>query len=268
MVCSLGWGTALGKGWANWKRDRRRAGPRRGLFHLGSWRRIVDRQTTGRTYATRRENSVYAVHQSPDGTLWAGTLSGGLSEFRNGRFTTYTTANGISSNTVTSIAESPDGTMWFATPNGLNALSKDQWRVFTARDGLPSADLNCLLTDSAGVLWIGTSSGLAFLSSDRIQLPHDAPEPLHEPIFGIAEDRSGWLWIATSNHVLRVKRNRLLGSESNEADVREYGLADGLHGMEGVKRHQSVFADPFGRIWFSMNRGISVVDPGRSTGSL
>ena len=110
-----------------------------------------------------------------DGTLWAGTLSGGLSEFRNGRFTTYTTANGISSNTVTSIAESPDGTMWFATPNGLNALSKGQWHIFTVRDGLPSADLNCLLTDSAGVLWIG-SAGACLPFFRCIQLPHDAPD--------------------------------------------------------------------------------------------
>src|SRR5258708_38968159 len=48
-----------------------------------------------------------------------------------------------------------------------------------------------------------------------------------------------------------------------EEDVREFTLADGLRGAEGVKRHQSVVADPLGRIWFSMNRGISVVDPGR-----
>src|SRR6516165_4730307 len=38
------------------------------------------------------QNSVCAVHQSRDGTVWAGTLSGGVSEYTNGRFTTYTTA--------------------------------------------------------------------------------------------------------------------------------------------------------------------------------
>jgi len=49
--------------------------------------------------------------------------------------------------------------------------------------------------------------------------------------------------------------------------VREFGLADGLRGVEGVKRHRSVVRDPRGRIWFSMNRGISVVDPSRLRGS-
>src|SRR5262249_24951929 len=180
------------------------------------------------------QNSVYAVHQSRDGTVWAGTLDAGVSAFRNGRFTTYTTANGLSSNTVTSMAESPDGTMWFATSNGLNAFSNGRWRVFTVRDGLPSSDLNCVLADSKGVLWIGSTAGIAFLISDHVQVPLEAPEPLREPVFGIAEDRNGWLWIATSSHVLRVKRNGLLRGSHGDADVREYSLADGLPGTEGV----------------------------------
>ncbi len=91
------------------------------------------------------------------------------------------------------------------------------------------------------------------------------PTALRAQILGIAEDRYGWLWMATSNHVLRVNREKLLQGVLAEGDVREYGLADGLRGVEGVKRHQSVLADPLGRIWFSLNRGISVVDPARLT---
>src|SRR5208283_799650 len=47
----------------------------------------------------------------------------------------------------------------------------------------------------------------------------------------------------------------------------EYGLADGLRGVEGVKRHRSVVMDRMGRIWFSMNLGLSVVDPARIAGA-
>jgi hypothetical protein len=49
------------------------------------------------------------AYQGRDGTVWAGTLSGGVSALRNDRFTTYTMANGMSSNTITSIAESLTG---------------------------------------------------------------------------------------------------------------------------------------------------------------
>jgi len=230
--------------------------------------RFADGGITSKTYTHLdglTQDSVYAVHQSRDGTVWAGTLSGGVSELRNGRFTTYTTAQGMSSNTVASIVEGFDGTMWFATPNGLNKFSHGQWRVYAAHDGLPSVEVNCLLEDSVHVLWIGTAAGLAFLDSSGVHIPTNMPGPLHEQILGLAEDRNGWVWIATSSHVLRVKRDRILGGTLGSEDVREYGLADGLTGIEGVKRHRSVIADPLGRIWFSMNHGLSVVDPIRAT---
>ena len=46
-----------------------------------------------------------------------------------------------------------------------------------------------------------------------------------------------------------------------EDDVRVYGIADGLLAVEGVKRHRSVAIDGRGRVWFSMMRGLSMVDP-------
>ncbi len=233
--------------------------------------RFVNGSITSKTYTHAdglAQDSVYAVHQNSDGTVWAGTLSGGVSELKNGRFTTYTTAQGMSSNTVASIVEGSDGTMWFATPNGLNEFSHGQWRVYAARDGLPSIEINCLAEDSVHVLWIGTAAGLAFLNSSGVHIPSNMPGPLHEQILGIAEDRNGWLWIATSSHVLRVKRDKLLSGKLESEDVREYGLADGLKGIEGVKRHRSVIADPLGRIWFSMNHGLSVVDPIRATNNV
>jgi signal transduction histidine kinase/ligand-binding sensor domain-containing protein len=210
------------------------------------------------------ENSVYAVHVSRDGTVWAGTLRGGVSALKNGRFINYTTADGLSSNTVMSIAESPDGTMWFATPNGLSMESGGHWRVFTAKDGLPSADLNYVMVDSVATVWIGSSTGLAFLVSNQAYMPMGSTSALHEPVFGVAEDLNGWLWVATAAHVVRMQRTALLGGGLGDADVREYGLNDGLLGTEGVKRQQSVISDPDRHIWFSMNRGLSVVDPRRA----
>ena len=207
------------------------------------------------------QNSVYAVFESSDQTLWAGTLSGGVSKFKDGRFTTYTTANGLASNSVSSILETHDGGMWFATSNGLSSLSDGQWRTYATRDGLPSENVNCLFEDSSGTLWSGTSAGLAFLASGRFQLPRESPEILREQIFGITEDKNGWLWIATPNHVLRVNRGALVRGNVRAADVREYGPTDGLPSNEGVNRSRSVITDPEGRIWFSLSRGLSVVDP-------
>ncbi|HUA19395.1 MAG TPA: two-component regulator propeller domain-containing protein [Bryobacteraceae bacterium] len=211
------------------------------------------------------QDSIYSVYLSRDGTVWAGTLSAGVSRLRDGKFTNFTVANGLASNTVVSILEGSDGSMWFATPNGLSALRGERWVTYVGSDGLPSANVNCLLEDSAGVLWVGTASGIAFRNHERFLTPASLPAPLRVQILGLAEDRFGSLWMATSNGVLRVNRQKLLDGTLGDGDLREFGLADGLRGLEGVKRHKSVFTDPTGRIWFSLNRGISVVDPARIT---
>lgn len=209
------------------------------------------------------QDSVYSVLQTRAGTVWAGTLSGGASKLEKGKFATFTTANGLASNTVASILEGSDGTIWFATPAGVTAFSNGKWLSYKTADGLSSMNANCLLEDSQSVLWVGTSTGLAYKRGGVFRTATKTPASLREQVFGIAEDRLGWLWLATSNHVLRVRREGLLQGTLSDGDIREYGIADGLRGVEGVKRHQSVAKDHKGRIWFSLNRGISVVDPAR-----
>jgi len=206
------------------------------------------------------QNNAYAVYESRDGSVWAGTLNGGVSKLKDGHFTTYKTTNGLASNTVSSILETRDGAMWFATPTGLSSFSNGRWRTYTTIEGLPSPEVNCLFEDSSGTLWSGTSAGLAFLASNRFQVPHESPDALREQIVGMAEDKSGRFWIATSHHVLRVPRDKLLSGVVKAVDVREYEQADGLESTEGVKRSRSVVSDSAGRIWFSLSSGLSVVN--------
>jgi ligand-binding sensor domain-containing protein/signal transduction histidine kinase len=229
--------------------------------------RLAGGSITNKTYTQAdglAQNGVYAVFVGRDGSVWAATLTGGVSKYSHNQFTTYTTRSGLASNTVVAMAESSNGTMWFGTPEGLSALSNGDWSVFTNHNGLPSNSVNCLLSDSAGVLWIGTESGLAFVQNGHLEVPSGEPASLHEPILGIAEDKKDRLWIATSNHVLVVNRDYLTGQESENPGLRDYGVEDGLRGTEGVKRFQSVSVDDFGRIWISTNRGLAVADTARA----
>jgi signal transduction histidine kinase/ligand-binding sensor domain-containing protein len=236
-------------------------GRRGGLTHL----RDSGASFIAKTYTAAdglAQNRVYAVHRSSDGTIWAGTLSAGLSRLKDESFTTYTVANGLVSNSISSIAESSDGTMWFGTPNGLNELSEGHLRAYTSKDGLPPGNVNCLLPDSNGVLWIGTDNGLAFLRSGTVHaLSGDVPDSVREEIFAIAEDKAGALWMATARHIVRVDRDKLLRQVVASSDIREYGLGDGLLSTQGVRRHKSIAVDPSGGIWFSTNRGLSFVSP-------
>jgi ligand-binding sensor domain-containing protein/signal transduction histidine kinase len=237
---------------------------RGGLTHL----HLSGGSIKSETYSQKdglAQDSVYAVALSHDGAVWAGTLNAGASRYRDGRFTTYTSADGLASDTVNAIVEGADGTIWFATPEGLSALSKSGWRTYTTRDGLPSEDITCLFRDSGGIIWAGTMRGIAWVQAGRISVSSAPPLSTGSQIFGIAEDKSGSLWVATANRLFRVTRARLLQGSLVDGDFREYGRSDGLGAVEGLKRDRALVADAGGRIWISMNRGVSAIDPTRQT---
>jgi ligand-binding sensor domain-containing protein/signal transduction histidine kinase len=219
---------------------------------------------TARTYTQAdglAQNSVYSVHRDRDGTIWAGTVSEGVSRLNGGRFTNYSDSSGFPSNAVNSIVEGFDGTIWLATPSGLVSFANGHWTNRTARDGLPSSIVLTIFEDSRHVLWIATSGGLAYLSFGTIKVPARLPEAMREQILGIAEDGMGSLWFTTSDHVLRVNQDRLISGSLSDTDVQSYGINDGLHGVEVVGRDRTVVADRQGRIWIALKSGLSLADP-------
>ena len=219
---------------------------------------------TARTYTQAdglAQNSVYTVHRDRDGTIWAGTVNGGLSRLIGGRFTNYSDSNGLSSNAVNSIVEGFDGTTWLATPAGLVSFANGHWTNRTSRDALPSSMVRTIFEDSRHVLWIATSGGLAYLSSGTIKVPAKLPEALREQILGVAEDGMGSLWFTTPDHVLRVNQERLIIGLLSDTDVQSFGIGDGLQAVEGVGRDRTVVADPQGRIWISLKSGLSMANP-------
>jgi ligand-binding sensor domain-containing protein/signal transduction histidine kinase len=219
---------------------------------------------TARTYTQAdglAQNSVYSVYRNRDGTIWAGTVSAGVSRLKGGKFTNYSDSSGLPSNAINSIVESFDGTTWLATPSGLASFANGHWTNHTTSDGLPSSMVRTIFEDTRHVLWIVTSDGLASLSSRKIKVPVRLPEALREQIFGVAEDGMGSLWFTTSDHVLRVNEERLLSGSLSDTDVQSYGIDEGLEGVEGAGRDRSVVADRQGRIWISRKSGLSMADP-------
>ena len=121
--------------------------------------------------------------------------------------------------------------------------------------------MNSLALDGGGILWIGSSSGLFYWSGSHIESARNVPDSLQREIYGLAADDSGNLWAATDRHVVSVSRSSLLGDSKATAAVREFGTADGLPSTRGIRRDRSVVRDPSGRIWFSLQGGLCVVNP-------
>ena len=92
---------------------------------------------------------VYALCNDPvkpERFLWAGTKGGGLNclDKQTGKFTTYTTADGLPNNVVYGILADSDGNLWLSTNKGLSRfnLVNKLFRNFTVGDGLQSNEFN------------------------------------------------------------------------------------------------------------------------------
>lgn len=207
------------------------------------------------------QDSVYAVHRSADGAIWAGTVSGGISVLDGSGFHTFNTQNGLSSNAVNSITQIRNGSVWVGTPGGLDEFREKKWIHWTTQNGLPSPDVKWCFADSQGVIWIAGSEGLSYLSAGRIVALHTLPDLMREQILGMTEDRLGFLWFSTSDWVVRINRGALIADLLRTGDVQAYGATDGLAGIQPLRRERSMVTGSSGKIWISLNRGIAAGEP-------
>src|SRR5215212_8837342 len=68
-------------------------------------------------------NMAVTIRGTRDGSLYVGTVDGGLVRRRGDRVDIITQADGLPSNTITALDESCDGSLWIGTDSGLARLS-------------------------------------------------------------------------------------------------------------------------------------------------
>ena len=236
---------------------------RGGLTHLrengSTWETQTFTQEDGLA-----QNNIYAVRQVSDGSIWIGTLTGGVSHLSHGAFSTFRVEDGLAANAISAIEEDRDHALWFGTSNGLSSFLHGQWRIYRVADGLPSTEVTCLTLDHDGILWIGTEGGLAAMLRGNIRPPPSQSAFLHEPIRGMAEGVDGRLWLTTARHVFSLDREAYISGRWTSSDLRVFDSDDGLLATEGVRRSRSVVRDDRGFLWFSLSRGLAYVDPSRT----
>ena len=109
-----------------------------------------------------RSNKVDAVLAGRGGTLWIGTIGGGLTCLNRGKFSTFTIANGLSGNSVLSLLEDRSGDIWIGTNgNGVDRLHDGRITVYTTKEGLSDNEVFGLAEDRDGSIWMGTNDGLS-----------------------------------------------------------------------------------------------------------
>ncbi len=189
-----------------------------------------------------QSDSISALLVDHAGALWVGTHGGGVSRFKKGTFTTYTSRNGLSSDAINSLYEDASGALWIGTDGGgldrvdIDRLQGAIFRNYGAADGLPDTAVFSIAGDRSGALWMGTPAGLARFQNGKF-ITYTKKNGLPDNyVKSVYVDRQDTVWIGTNG-----------GGLSRFADGRftNYTTHDGL----SSNTIWSVYADRAGTLW-------------------
>jgi len=155
--------------------------------------------------ATDDSERFYDLALDRQGRVWAaGSL--GLVRYDNGRWTRFTTRDGLRSNYLGYLAEAPDGALWvgYREAAGISRLLFNQDRLlaqhFSREDGLRSDQAIFLGVDTRGWIWFGTDNGTDVYDGRAWRHYGQADGLIWDDCNGDAffADRDGSVWIGTS----------------------------------------------------------------------
>jgi ligand-binding sensor domain-containing protein/signal transduction histidine kinase len=154
------------------------------------------------------QNFVTSVWAAHDGTVWTGTLGGGLYGLRNGREIHFTTANGLASDAVLTVCVDEQGSVWAGTGSGtVHRLSGQRMTRFDAQQGLPGTPVTVLLPSTTGGLWAGTQDGQILREKDGKFEVERAKDFGRHSILALHEGEQGQLWVGTAGGGLSCVAN-------------------------------------------------------------
>lgn len=213
------------------------------------------------------------VDEAGTRTLWVGTR-GGLSRFRDGTWSTLTTANGLPNDSVLALQEArrPGGgrALWVGTAGGLATLEGERFRTCGEAAGVLNPTVQCLhasvAPDGQPELWVGTDGGGLYrftegLDGERWEAFTDrtAPAIPNNVVYHVVQDRNGRLYVLTNRGVGRLTRTASSPRARTAWEAHTYTVEDGLP-LNQCNRGAAL-VDALGRVWVGTAGGAGVLDP-------
>jgi len=213
-----------------------------------------------------RDIRVYDIWQDADGHLLLPSNYGVLQlDPRTGTAAYAQLAGEAATTPVRTLFRARNGDLWVA-PYDAGLIHYHDGQVvhrFDNKLGLASDSVVALTQDHAGNIWAGTTDGVSMIdpASGKIRTFREVSGNRHSlagnAVASLLVDNQGRVWIGTLSGISQLER-----IDAHGAQFRRYGVGGGLPDttinclLEGLA----------GRIWFSTNLGLGLLDP--KTGSI
>jgi len=193
-------------------------------------------------------NSITALAAAPDGSLWIGT-SDGLTCYRDKRFRTYTTKQGLPDNAITALTADHAGTLWIVAGVYLSRYQGGTFTNLAPGPDLPVTAVRAVREDWHGDLWVGGFGGVGKLVGGRFLPVVDAAGLGGNIVTSMLLDRHDNLWLGGSLGLIE---------RSPAGKIRRYTERDGLPNAFV----RALWEDRDGNIWVGTNAGLARMTAG------
>ena len=142
---------------------------------------------------------ILSLNESRSGTLWIGTVSGGLIRMDHGVAKTYTEGDGLPSGFIRSIREDAGGKLWVNTARGIARFAGEKLEAYPTHRGIAVSEFYLQARD--GSMWFRSAQGVLRFGADG------SMQSLKVNSGGILvqETHDGSVWVAFRNEQRLVR---------------------------------------------------------------
>ena len=150
---------------------------------------------------------ITSLARGADGSVWAGSSSGGLLQFKDGKSLVIPSGSGMAGSLVNSLVTDRDGRLWVATEAGINRMRPKPLFTLGQAEGLGFGTVQGLAEVSPGIVWVGKpSDGLYRWDGKSFnRLSAAGLSPPDSQITSALVTKDGFCWVATTNSLLLYK---------------------------------------------------------------